>query len=88
MQPQEKQPVAPPIDYPEFKNLFKEFDPKEFKSEELDKLMDNMKHKLHDFEVTGIERHRMHPSDSITKAITSLSGHASPHSQQHPHTEH
>lgn len=60
---------APAIDNQAFKDLFKEFDPRDFKPEVVDKLISGMGERLRDVELIGVDRVRQHPSDTIAKAM-------------------
>lgn len=66
---QEQHVQAPAIENQIFRELFKEFDPNEFKEDFMDKLTAGMKSNLPDLDLVSVTRERQHPSDSIARAM-------------------
>jgi hypothetical protein len=67
--------AAPAIENQVFKELFKDFDPADFRAEAIDKLIGNMSERLPDLEVTGMRRVRQHPSDNLAKLMMPSGSH-------------
>lgn len=75
----EQQAQAPAIENQIFKELFKEFDPNDFKSEFMERLTSGIRNNLPDLDLVSVTRDRQHPSDSIAKAMAPIVGPVTPH---------